>query len=111
MARTHYEITARELEDHPELRLLWHPTTLSLYYAARLLGRQFLCRTSGWSGVHLRALKVVQFVDFPLDRLCPSTHIIDETSDLAQTVRTTLSLPPTDVWHGGTAQQFRSKIL
>jgi len=59
MARTHYEITARELEDHPELRLLWHPTTLSLYYAARLLGRQFLCRTSGWSGVHLRALKVV----------------------------------------------------
>jgi len=97
MARKHYDITASELENHPDLPILRHPDTLSLYYATKLLERRFLCSTSSWSGVHLRALKVLQFVDLPLDRICPSTYIVAETSEVAQIVRTTLSLPPKEV--------------
>jgi hypothetical protein len=97
MAGKHYDITASELENHPDLPILRHPDTLSLYYATKLLERRFLCSTSSWSGVHLRALKVLQFVDLPLDRICPSTYIVDETSEVAQIVRTTLSLPPREV--------------
>jgi hypothetical protein len=93
----HYYINQDEMQSHPDMALLREEETLPLYKAAHRLGRAFLCSTSGWSSKHTDALKVLQFRNFPLKRLCPVTCIIPETSDLAQKVRNAFSLPAEDV--------------
>jgi hypothetical protein len=85
------------MENHPDMILLREKETLPLYKAAHRLGRDFLCSTSGWTSKHTDALKVLQFRDIPLERLCPATYIVPETSDLAQKVRVAFSLSAEDV--------------
>src|SRR5438477_6026035 len=92
----HYYIRQNEMESHPDMALLREEETLPLHKAAHRLGRAFLCSTSGWTSKHTDALKVLQFRNFPLERLCPATYIIPETSDLAQKVRNAFSLSAED---------------
>ena len=94
---THYYISQNEMQSHPDMALLREEETLPLYKAAHRLGRAFLCSTSGWSSKHTDALKVLQFRNFPVERLCPATYIIPETSDIAQKVRNAFSLSAEDV--------------
>jgi hypothetical protein len=70
---------------------------MSIAAATRLRGRAFLCSTSGWTGLHLGALRVLQFRDFPIQRLCPSQYIVSDTSELARKVREIFSLSTRDV--------------
>jgi hypothetical protein len=96
----HYDISQDEMEAHPSMRILREQNALTIYGAAYKQGRDFLCSTSGWTAKHLEALKVIEFANFPLDRLCPGSYAISATSNLAQQVRNTFSLPAEDVKAG-----------
>lgn len=93
----HYHVSEAELLSHPNMALILDDETLPLYKAGHRLGREFLCSTSGWTSKHVDALKVVQFRDFPIQRLCPATSLIPYTCKLAKEIQQHFSLSAEDV--------------
>jgi hypothetical protein len=96
----HYHISENELESHPSMRLLRDGNALTIYESAFKYGRDFLCNTSGWTTTHLQALKVFEFRDLPIHRLCPASYAIPSDSALAQQVRNAFALSPEAVKAG-----------
>jgi hypothetical protein len=96
----HYDISQDELQTHPIMKILRKPDALSLYETAYKEGRDFLRSTSGWSSKHLEALRVVQFSNFPVHRLCPAWCIVLPTSSPAQQVIKAFSVSAEDVKAG-----------
>jgi hypothetical protein len=96
---THYHVSQEELNSHPLMRLR-SPGSLTIYEAALKQGRLFLCSTSGWSEYHLEALKVLDFGNQSVERLCPAQFIVSRESPLGSQVLDNFSLSVDDVKAG-----------
>jgi hypothetical protein len=97
---THYHVPPEQLESHPSMVHLRKPSALTIYGAAYQFSREFLCSTSSWGTRHIEALKVLDFNDQPVERLCPTQFLVTRDSALGKQIIEHFSLSTVDVKAG-----------
>lgn len=96
-SKSHSYVSQKEIEEHPAYRVINEQDTYSIYEAGLVYDHEFNCSTYRWGSKHIRALRVLLFEDFPMDRICPASYAISQASELAERVSNAFKLSSADV--------------